>query len=83
MKFGRIAIIQSELEAQMLKDELDKRDIPHVIKSYHDSALDGLFQASHGWGEIDAAEEHKDEILKLVDDLKAAYEQDNNGSDSE
>jgi hypothetical protein len=41
------------------------------MQSYHDSALDGLFQGQRGWGHIEAPEPFKDEILTVVEDLKA------------
>jgi len=64
----------------MLTSELDKRGIPHVIKSYRDSALDGLFQASHGWGQVEAEDERKDEVLALIEELQAVYEKHKDGS---
>lgn len=80
MSFRKVAVLQSEFEAQMLSGELDKRGIPHVIKSYSDSVLDGLFQASHGWGQVEAEDERKDEVLALIDELQAVYEKHKDGS---
>jgi mannose-6-phosphate isomerase-like protein (cupin superfamily) len=41
------------------------------MQSYHDSALDGLFQGQNGWGHIAAPQSFKDEILTVVEDLKS------------
>ena len=56
----------------MLKEE----GIPHVMKSYHDSAYDGLFQGQKGWGHVEASEEHESKILELLNDLNIQKEQD-------
>jgi len=70
-RFARIAVLENEFEAGLIDTILIEQDIPHVIRSYHDSALDGLFQAQKGWGCIEAAEEYKAAILELLDDLRS------------
>lgn len=37
-------MLRSAIEAQVLESMLMDSGIPHVIKTYHDSAYDGLFQ---------------------------------------
>jgi hypothetical protein len=65
----RILILNNEIEAKLLEGLLKEKDIPHVIRSYHDSAYDGLFQVHSGWGQLDAPEEHREEILKIYNDI--------------
>ena len=56
-RFDKIAIIENEVEAICLRSELEERGIPHAVQSHHDSAYDGLFQFSAGWGDRDCARE--------------------------
>jgi hypothetical protein len=65
-----IAVLEYEVEAEHLGAELTNRNIPHVMRSYHDSALDGLFQLSRGWGRVEAPREHKDAILAILKDIR-------------
>lgn len=54
----------------MLLDEiLTDKQIPHLIRSYHDSAYDGLWQTQTGWGHIEAPEEYADEILNTYNQM--------------
>jgi hypothetical protein len=54
----------------MLLDEiLNEKQIPHLIRSYHDSAYDGLWQTQSGWGHVEAPEEYSDEILKIYSEM--------------
>ena len=53
----------------MLDSVLTERDIPHRLRSYHDSAYDGIFQTQKGWGIVQAPLEYKEEILTILDDL--------------
>ena len=66
----RVAVLDNEIQAQLLSALLEEEDIPHLLRSYHDSAYDGLFQAERGWGHIEAAEEYRPRILQLIEELK-------------
>lgn len=61
----KILVLENEIEANLLDGLLKEREIPHVIRSYHDSAYDGLWQYHSGWGQLDAPEEYRDEILMI------------------
>ena len=62
----KIRILESQFEALRIKDILDSHNIPHIIRSFHDSVYDGLFQTQMGWGALIADEELEDEILRLI-----------------
>ena len=66
----KIAVLDNIVQAQMLESLLKERNIPHVMKTYHDSAYDGLFQGQQGWGHVEAPVEHEAEIRTLLDDLQ-------------
>ena len=62
----RITGLENIVEAQLLASILEEKGIPHRIRSFHDTAYDGLFQFQKGWGEIHAPEELKGEILEIM-----------------
>jgi hypothetical protein len=66
----RVVTLQNEVEATIMKNELERRGIPHVIRSFHDSAYDGLYQMQKGWGAIEADEKHRREIEEVYSDLR-------------
>ena len=72
----KIAVLDTMVEAQILESMLKQQDIPHVIKTYHDSAYDGLFQGQKGWGHVEAPAKHETEILMLLNDLRTQGGQD-------
>jgi hypothetical protein len=65
----RILTLSSEIEAITVKAILESNDIPHIIRSYYDSAYDGLFQNQYGWGVLEADEKDEVRILDLVKDI--------------
>ena len=49
--------------------ELNRQGIPHVMVSYRDAALDGLFQTLRGWGHVEAPDEAKEQILLIIKEI--------------
>lgn len=72
----KIALLDNVIQARRVEGALNNREIPHVIRSYHDSALDGLFQASRGWGHIEAEAAYRERILEVLRDLESEPEED-------
>ena len=69
-RFERIAVVDNEVQAQLVDSVLSDRGIPHVMRSYHDSAYDGIFQTSMGWGHIEASQAFRGEILAVIEEIK-------------
>jgi hypothetical protein len=65
----KILMFKNEIEAMLLDEILTEKQIPHLIRSYHDSAYDGLWQTQSGWGHIEAPEEYSDEILSIYNEM--------------
>ena len=68
-RFGKIQVLRNEIEAHLMEQALAEQDIPFRLRSYHDSAYDGLYQAQKGWGHIEAPESCKEEILAIYEEL--------------
>ena len=69
--FIKIEILESEIEAQLLGSILAERDIPHHIRSYHDTAYDGLYQTQKGWGQIRGPVSWSEEIRGILSEIRA------------
>ena len=68
--YKKAATLDNHFEAQLLESILRERDIPHLMRSYHDTAFDGLFQTQKGWGYVSAPQEYLDEIMEILADLR-------------
>jgi len=62
--------LDNEIEAGLLESILKERGIPHRMRSYHDTAYDGLFQTQKGWGCINAPESYLEEIKEILSDVR-------------
>jgi hypothetical protein len=65
----KILMFRNEIEAMLLDEILTEKQIPHLIRSYHDSAYDGLWQSQTGWGHLEAPEEFSEEILRTYNQM--------------
>ncbi len=61
----------NQFEAARLSEVLTEKNIPHLLRTYHDAAYDGLWQAQSNWGHIEAPEEYSNEIKLIYADLLA------------
>jgi len=64
--YVKICVLENSIEAQVVCSFLDQHDIPYRIRSYYDTAYDGLFQFQKGWGEINAPLSYKREIQNIL-----------------
>lgn len=69
-EYVKAAMLENEIEARLLESVLNERGIPHRMRSYYDTAYDGLFQAQKGWGYVSVPASHQAEILEIVADLR-------------
>ena len=72
--YAKIAILENEIEAGLLDAILTERKTPHLMRSYHDTAYNGLFQNQKGWGYVAAPESYKEEITEILSDLREEAE---------
>ena len=63
----KIITLDNLVQAKLLEEILTEKEIPFIIRSYHDSAYDGLWQMQSGWGHVEAPPEYKEEILKVFE----------------
>jgi hypothetical protein len=69
-EFTKIITLENEIEARLMDSILEERDIPHRMRSYHDTAYDGLFQTQKGWGIISAPASFKEEIMQILGEVR-------------
>lgn len=73
LKFIKIAVLENAIEAQLIGSILVQRDIPHRLRSYYDTAYNGLFQFQEGWGRLYAPQSHGQEALGLLEEVRLNY----------
>jgi len=70
-EYEKVEVLDNHFEAQVLDSILNEREIPHLMRSFYDTAFDGLFQTQKGWGYVSAPKEYHEEITEILRDLRA------------
>jgi hypothetical protein len=63
-------LLQNESEASLLHGILEEDGVPHMIRSYHDRAYDGLWQMQEGWGYVETAARFASGVRTLLEVLR-------------
>ena len=63
---------ENEAEANVIKSVLAEHGIYAEIKSFHDTAYDGLFQSQYGWGLILVSEGDLPEAQRIIEEWRSA-----------
>jgi hypothetical protein len=64
--YEKVTVLENAIEAQLISSILDEEGIAYRIRSFHDTAYDGLFQVQKGWGELSAPSSVKNRILEII-----------------
>lgn len=67
--YVKILVLNDMMEANRMEAALNDTDIPFNIVSYHDSAYDGLFQLTKGWGHIEAPPKYENKIKEIYGNI--------------
>lgn len=70
----KVLLFNNEFEAKLLDEILNEKNIPHLIRSYHDSVYDGLWQMQSSWGLIEAPEKYREEIIQIYSKMSESLE---------
>jgi len=70
-KYIKVAVFENATEAQLVESILKDQNLPHRIRSFHDTAYDGLFQVQKGWGELFVPPESEAEILSILHSVRS------------
>ena len=73
--FKKVGHLENEDEARLLESILSERGIPHLMRSYYDTAFDGLYQSQNGWGTVSAPASYHEEINEIISDMRNSLEE--------
>lgn len=62
--------LHNEAEASLLHGILEEDGVPHLIRSFHDRAYDGLWQMQEGWGYVETSVRFAGGVRALLEVLR-------------
>ncbi len=71
--FIKVATLENAFEADILKDGCEKEHIPVIVRSFHDTAYNGIYILQKGWGVILVPEEYRERAKKIISLLRETF----------
>ena len=72
-RWVKAGIIDNRFEGDRLSQSLTDAKIPFMIKSFHDTAYDGLYLPQKGWGAVLVPEDFKQQAEEFIADVKRTF----------
>jgi hypothetical protein len=69
-RFTKITVAENRFEADLIAQTLQDEGIPCLIRSYHDTAYDGIFIPQKGWAAIMVPAELKGRARAIIAELR-------------
>ncbi|MEW5724330.1 MAG: DUF2007 domain-containing protein [Thermodesulfobacteriota bacterium] len=72
----RLTTLENRFEADLITNALEAEGINFVVRTFHDTAYDGLFETQKGYGLLLVEEEDRARAQTVVDDIRASVQED-------
>ena len=65
--------VENRFEGDRVSQALTEAGIPFLLKSFMDTAYDGLYVLQKGWGAVMVPEDFKEEAGRIVGEVKKTF----------
>jgi hypothetical protein len=70
----KAGIVENRFEGDRVSQALNEAQIPFLIKSFLDTAYDGLYIPQKGWGAVMVPEKFGEEAEKVIAEVKKSFQ---------
>lgn len=74
MRWKEVGVIDHRFEGDRVVQALKEAAIPYLIKSFLDTAYDGLYVPQKGWARVLVPEAWAEEAEKVVEEVKRNFQ---------
>jgi hypothetical protein len=73
-RWVKVGIVENRFEGDRVSQTLNDAGIPFLVKSFLDTAYNGLYVPQKGWGAVMVPKEFKEEAERLISEVKRSFE---------
>jgi len=74
VRWVKAGIIENRFEGDRVSLALNEAGIPFLIKSFLDTAYDGLYLPQKGWGAIMVPKNFEEEAKRVISEVKKSFQ---------
>jgi hypothetical protein len=71
--FVPVKVAENAFEADRIRAALEQEGFTVLVRTFEDTAYDGIYVAQKGWGYIEVPEREKERAERLVEELDLAF----------
>ena len=71
--FVPVKVAENAFEADRIRVVLEQEGFTVMVRSFHDTAYDGIYQAQKGWGYVEVPANERERAEKIVNELEQAF----------
>ena len=71
--FVPVKVAENAFEADRIRAALEQEGFTVLVRTFEDTAYDGIYVAQKGWGYIEVPEDEKERAERLVEELDRAF----------
>jgi len=71
----KAGIVENRFEGDRISQSLREAGIPFMVKSFHDTAYNGLYILQKGWGMVLVPETYVEEAERVISEVKGSFKE--------
>jgi hypothetical protein len=71
----KAGVVENRFEGDRVAQTLKEAEIPFMIRSFHDTAYDGLYIPQKGWGVVMVPESLREDAERLLIEVKKIFQE--------
>ena len=71
----KAGVVENRFEADRISQSLWEAEIPFLVKSFLDTAYDGLYIPQKGWGMVLVPETFVQDAERIISEIKESFEE--------
>jgi len=73
-RWVKAGVVENQFEGDRVSQTLKEAEIPFLIKSFLDTAYDGLYVPQKGWGAVMVPERFREEAERMISEVKKSFQ---------
>ncbi len=69
----KAGIVENRFEGDRISQSLKEAEVPFMIKSFLDTAYDGLYVPQKGWGMVLVPEDFAEDAERVISELRRSF----------
>ncbi len=82
-EFVPVKVAENAFEADRVREALEQEGIPVLVRTFQDTAYDGIYVSQKGWGYVEVPESEKTRAERIVMEVSRMFPESSNGEEGD